>query len=266
MKLIKQTKLLYQQGSSDKVYEVDLYEIAPGSYVVNFRYAKRGGNLKEGTKTTQAVTLVKAQQIFDKLVAEKVKKGYQDIGAAPAPAKRIKPTIDKEARKLSILQHLVNKTPSTRLSREVEIWKLERAIWRAGELKIAEATSLLVKLIGTGEALRDYSIAWALGWCGGEGAIPALIKLYQSSQTPEFVSRIPFEALLKLSDEETKVALQEEMIEFLPPQLQNLARNGSAESFKTELLTYLENGNYKKIAALDKIYQINNQYVRPALI
>jgi predicted DNA-binding WGR domain protein len=265
MNLIKRTTLHYQQDSSDKIYEVDLCEITPGSYVVNFRYGRRGANLKEGTKTTQAVNLVKAQQVFDKLVAEKTNKGYQDTSVT-SPAKPVKSSPNTQARKQAILNRLADKAPSARLSSEAEIWKLERVIWRAGELEIKEATPLLIKLIGTGEPLRDYCIAWALGWCGGEGAIPSLIKLYQNSATPEFVSRIAFEALLKLSNQETKAALQVEMIEFLPSQLQPLARHGSVESFKTELLAYLENGSYKNFAVLDRIYQIDNQYVRPALI
>lgn len=67
-----------------------------------------------------------------------------------------------DSRKQAILKRLENNQPST--------WKLERAIWRAGELKIKEATPLLINLIGSGEPLRDYCIAWALGWCGGESA------------------------------------------------------------------------------------------------
>jgi predicted DNA-binding WGR domain protein len=259
MKLIKRTTLHYQEGTSDKVYEVDLCQIGEERYVVNFRYGRRGTNLKEGTKTTQPVPLAQAQQAFDKLVQEKTKKGYRDVTLGQSsPSPQTQPVATGDARKQAILDRLANKKPSK--------WKLERAIWRAGELKISEATPLLINLIGTGEPLRDYCIAWALGWCGGNKAIPSLINLYQNTRSPDFVSRIAFEALLKLSDAETKASLQAEMIEFLPPELRPLARNGSQEAFTTGLQNYLECGDYKHFTVLDKIYQIDNQYVRPALI
>src|ERR1700733_10897380 len=91
MKLIKQTLLTFREGSSDKVYEVDLCELAANRYVVNFRYGRRGAALKEGVKTVSAVPLAEAQRIFDDLVDSKVKKGYQSGAAAasaPPSAKR----------------------------------------------------------------------------------------------------------------------------------------------------------------------------------
>ncbi len=78
MKLIQQTRLHYQDAKSDKIYEVDLCEVTNDTYLVNFRYGRRGKELREGTKTDQPVPLAKAQQIFDKLVNDKTKKGYQD--------------------------------------------------------------------------------------------------------------------------------------------------------------------------------------------
>lgn len=254
MQLIKRTTLHYQEGTSDKVYEVDLCQIGENRYVVNFRYGRRGANLKEGVKTTEAVPLAEAQKVFDKLVGEKTKKGYQDVSTSPAEETLVKP--EKAAtRQEAILNRLADQNPSK--------WPLERAIWRAGELKIPEATPLLIPLIGSGDALRDYCIAWALGWCGGEGAVPALIRLRSNNTTPEFVSRIAFEALLKLADAETKTALQSEMIVNLP---QELTSAQSADEFSHALRSYLNHGDYKRFAVLDTIYQIDNENVRPALI
>ncbi len=264
MKLIKRTTLGYQEGRSDKVYEVDLCQTGEDRYVVNFRYGRRGTNLKEGTKTVAAVPLTEAQRVFDKLVASKIKEGYRDNtvpisdAPVPVPTKSEDVSVTGDARKQAILNRLAN--------RNYHKWPMERVIWRAGELKISEATPLLIPLIGTGDALRDYCIAAALGWCGGKGAIPALIKLYQNSSTPEFVNRIAFEALLKLSDEPTRLELQSEIIELLPEQLRPLARNGSEVAFSTALRTYLESGDYRNFAVIDIIYQINNQLVRPALL
>jgi predicted DNA-binding WGR domain protein len=263
MELLRRTTLYYREGTSDKVYEVDVCCTGQDRYVVNFRYGRRGATLKEGTKTTQAVSLAEAERIFTQLVREKTHKGYRDIANQPpvntTPVSRETVTVtSSDPRHQAILTRLAN--------RDGNKWTLERVIWRAGELKIPEATPLLIPLIGTGAPLRDYCIAWALGWCGGKGATPALIRLYQNASSPDFVSRIAFEALLKLADPETKASLQAEAIAFLPSDLQELARNGTAEAFTATLRDYLNSNDYRRFAVLDTIYKIDNQYVRPALL
>lgn len=257
MKLIKRKTLHYQEATSDKIYEVDLCEVSEGKYLVNFRNGRRGASLKSGTKTTQAVNLTEAERVFDKLVAEKTRKGYQEVTAQPISQQATIVTVD-DPRKQAILKRLENNQPST--------WKLERAIWRAGELKIKETTPLLINLLGTGEPLRDYCIAWSLGWCAGDEAIPVLTQLHQDSTTPEFVQRIAFEALLKLSDSKTKANLQRQKIENLPKELKNLALNGSAREFATVLKSYLERAKYQRFGVLDTIYQIDSDIVRPGLL
>src|SRR5688572_11347231 len=81
MKLVRQTVLVYREGSSDKVYEVDLCEVGDGSYVVNFRYGRRGASLKEGVKTASPVPLAAAEKVFQDLVSSKTKKGYREVSA-----------------------------------------------------------------------------------------------------------------------------------------------------------------------------------------
>jgi len=78
MKLIKQSQLHFQDGTSDKVYEVDLCEVGNETYLVNFRYGRRGLQLREGTKTDLPVSLEEAEKVFKKLVESKTKKGYQN--------------------------------------------------------------------------------------------------------------------------------------------------------------------------------------------
>lgn len=63
-----------QQGS-DKEYHVDLVGV-PGGYLVNFRYGRRGSALATGSKTKDPVDYAKAKKVYDKLVAEKMGKGY----------------------------------------------------------------------------------------------------------------------------------------------------------------------------------------------
>lgn len=259
MKLIKRTALYFQDDRSDKIYEVDLCQSGENLYSVNFRYGRRGANLKEGTKTDTAVPLAQAEKVFDKLVAEKVKKGYLEVlSDAPSAPDAAAELPRAETRQQAILNNIaIGGSPK---------WPLERAIWRAGELKIAEAGRGLIALIGTGEPLRDYCIAWSLGWCGGEGAVEALTRLYRDAATAEFVRRIAFEGLLKLADEEARSHLRSSIIELLPAQLRELVENGSADEFSTALKVELDTENSSRFAVLDRLYQIDSRFVRSALL
>ena len=71
--------LHYQEGSSDKVYQVAITESSAG-YAVNYSYGRRGSTLSAGTKTQTPVSLEMAQAIFDKLVQAKLSKGYKPVG------------------------------------------------------------------------------------------------------------------------------------------------------------------------------------------
>lgn len=86
MRLIKTISLEFREGKSDKVYEIDLCEVGPDRFVVNFRFGRRGAKLQSGSKTAVPVARDKAERIYDEVVGEKVGKGYHEPGAAPASA------------------------------------------------------------------------------------------------------------------------------------------------------------------------------------
>jgi bifunctional non-homologous end joining protein LigD len=67
--------LYYREGSSDKVYQAAI-EPAGELFVVNFTYGRRGGTLSTGCKTSSPVNHESAKRTFDKLVREKMAKGY----------------------------------------------------------------------------------------------------------------------------------------------------------------------------------------------
>ena len=258
MKVIKKIILHYQDDRSDKIYEVELFEVKENQhYMVNFKYGRRGSRLRDGIKTNGYVPLAEAEKVFNQLVQEKIKGGYRDVTGINLDSLPTKTEISNHnhSRKEAILQHLARE----KISRP-----LERIIWRAGELKIAEATPMLINFIGTGTDLRDYCIAWSLGWCGGKDALAALIRMYENPATSEFVSRIVFEAILKLSEPEIRAELQTEMIEFLSPELREFARHGTAEKFEELFKERLGEG--KSFSDIERLYQIDNEYVRPALL
>lgn len=73
----RESKTLYfQEGTSDKVYQVFL-EPWMEEWAVNYKNGKRGSSLVTGTKTEDAVSYEEAKVIYDKLIAEKIKKGYK---------------------------------------------------------------------------------------------------------------------------------------------------------------------------------------------
>jgi bifunctional non-homologous end joining protein LigD len=69
-------QLYFSEGSSDKVYVVNLKEVTNG-WMVNFAYGRRGAHLTTGTKTAKAVPYAEAKKIYTKLVNEKGGKGYK---------------------------------------------------------------------------------------------------------------------------------------------------------------------------------------------
>ena len=67
--------LYLTEGSSDKEYHAQL-DPKDSGWVVNFQYGRRGKALQSGTKTASPVDFAVAKKEYDKLVAEKTKKGY----------------------------------------------------------------------------------------------------------------------------------------------------------------------------------------------
>src|SRR5262245_40558346 len=93
MKLVRKIRLIFKEGKSDKVYEVDLVEqlgIGDARYLVNFRYGRRGTELREGTKTPSPVPLAEAESLYRSVVVSKTNKGYWDESNPDAP--RVAPT------------------------------------------------------------------------------------------------------------------------------------------------------------------------------
>lgn len=73
----KQISLYFNHGTSDKEYHVQLQR-ENDLYLVNFQYGRRGKKLSTGCKTKDAVTWDKANKIYEKLIKNKVSKGYTE--------------------------------------------------------------------------------------------------------------------------------------------------------------------------------------------
>ncbi len=288
MQLIQRTTLLFQDDKSDKVYEVDLVQMgtdaAGGALcVVNFRYGKRGKSLREGAETASAVGDAEARRVFDKLVASKTKKGYVDVTgqdltqlepgtASMVPPAKPKREVDPEARIQAILARLQaeirGESPvakkDKKTKKDKQPWPLDRVIWRAGELGIAEAAPLLMQLL-TADPMRRYCVVWAVGNCGDASVGAQLEGIYRDPQEPEHVRRIALEALFKLSpSHETQI--QAELLESLPPALKEPIDREDREALAIALQQIFDTGDPADFVALDRLYQIENLATRSVLL
>jgi len=77
--------LYFNEGSSDKEYHAQL-ESHDGGWTVNFQYGRRGSALRAESKTPQPLPYEEAKKIYDKVIREKLGKGYRPLGETlPAP-------------------------------------------------------------------------------------------------------------------------------------------------------------------------------------
>jgi predicted DNA-binding WGR domain protein len=259
MQLIQRKILVYQAGSSDKVYEVDLCQLATDKFVVNYRFGRRGGTLKEGCQTPSALALAAAQVAFDKLVNSKLAKGYQDAATVVVAApKAVAPMFvpDLAGRSQHILDRLAAAIQHPGQPDLPKQWPIDRVIWRCGELQLTAAAPLLMQLWGN-QPLRNYSIAWALGSCGDVQAVPLLEQAYRDQHNPDHVRRISLAAILKLS-EAKRDELHPELIAQLPTKIRTLVQNNESVELVYQAVTdYLDKVNLQHISFIGLLYQIN---------
>lgn len=202
MKLVRQVRLRYQQGSSDKVYEVDLCEVVADRYVVNFRYGRHGGVLKDGSKTPLPVQLDEAERVFDKLVESKVKKGYVDVGTGiprpsttPASAPPATPIVVADPRHTRLLALIQD-------PRQGWTNNLDRILFRAGELRVEGANDLLVGMAIGQSNKRIWNVVRALMRCGDSTALSVLFSVWESPAHAGHVRHLAAHAILALAPAE----------------------------------------------------------------
>lgn len=286
MKLIRRVSLGLREGNSDKVYIVDLCEVSNKKFVVNFQFGRRGQPLKDGTKTENPVAEPVARSIFAKLVDEKTRKGYRETtlaaaaaAASPAtPAAAPTPTRRRGnlSREDAVLARLRGENANFRKG-----WKLERVVWRAGEMRLKAAVPLLIDKLGSGEAMLDYCLAWALARCGDATTFNAVrlarrkpgLTLAEALQTPsqlvpkaaksDAVERMTLE-MLRAWGEDLQAAVAQKALAAIPAGLRYAAETGPAEAFAEALRRTLAAG--EALVVLEHLYRVDSQIVRPGLL
>ncbi|MBL4632282.1 MAG: WGR domain-containing protein [Kofleriaceae bacterium] len=279
MRLVSKTTLYFQEGNSDKVYEVELCELGPDQFVVNFRYGRRGSLLKEGTKTEEPVSERKAQGIFDKLVASKEKKGYSADGLSSSVAVEettvASSSVAPSSTGLSDEERARNRVLLSALSEgERSSRPLDRIIWRVGELGLPQAEPMLIELMGTcqeGQTTRIYCLLWALGRCGGAPAMTAIemFREQANSSCPAHVIGIAYEALRMLgkrvADDVLLARLQSQQLAALPPKMASAVRTQDADALNVLLQDAITEGHRGLSETIVTLYRHGGEVVRAAL-
>ncbi|NVB81317.1 MAG: hypothetical protein HOV81_23170 [Kofleriaceae bacterium] len=267
MRVIDQARLWFREGTSDKVYEVDLVEVATGQCVVNFRFGRRGGPLKDGTKTSLPVPLDKARGIFGKLVDEKLAGGYQHAAAAaaPRPAATPAPVPAASAPPAGEAARLVGYLRQGSRSSE----PIGRVVWRVTDLDLREAEPALLELLGSAFVPRKlvadqwkHMLVTALARCGSPAALPALEAVIADLRSPVHLRDIARLAIARIDPARGR-ALGTAM---LPPQVKALFERGDAQALARTAEELLDTNITHARATAVGLYLINDAVARPAVL
>ncbi|MBV8253789.1 MAG: hypothetical protein JO154_14365 [Chitinophaga sp.] len=267
MKFVRNVKLFFREGNSDKTYEIDLCEVGPDQYLVNFRYGKRGANLKEGTKTASPVPLASATTIFDALEKEKRSKGY--IGEQESAVQEQLESVGEDTsvdvlnpRHKAILKRLQGKPGGK------HAWKTSRIIWRAGEQKIREAAPYIIRQGDRKDALQRYSAIWAMSRAGDPAAIPALKAYAENSAYPLNIRMLAANGVTMLLPEEEQAAFLQPYYNGLPDVIRFSIDRGIARDLYSIMANHIMQQILPQYTVLEDLYLLSAAYpiVRQALI
>ncbi|MEM9463294.1 MAG: hypothetical protein AAGF11_54635 [Myxococcota bacterium] len=234
MKLVRHVSLRSVKGTATAVFEVDLCEVGPDRFVVNFRHGKHGQRLTDGSKTALAVDRAQADRIFNTLVQQKKRKGYVDV-AAGAPSITTRPinvpttttattasgdSTALDARGTRLIGYLLSPGACP------PHLPLRRVIWRAGELRLRPAAPILAKMLDKPpRGLRpdrrrgppwQYAVVWALARCEDPDTIPALQRAADDSALPDYVRTLAAVAVTDLSTGAERRRLDRSLRDGLP--------------------------------------------------
>ncbi len=245
MKLIKQKVLYFSEGNSDKVYEADLCE-TQDLFVVNFRYGRRGANLREGTKTVFPVSYEEAETIFNKLILSKERKGYSEVQGEVTTKKENKEenTIQKE----TILKYLQQAIKGT----YTRNWKVSRIIARVGVLNIKEATPLLAQFIKSSDEFEQYNAISVLGDFNEAKYTKEILTVFNQNKFDTIVGRIASAYILKFGEAKEIAFLKETVSKYI-----------TEEDVKTLAIEFLDEKNKNPMLLYYAyVYAYNNETLR----
>ncbi|MEM6927954.1 MAG: HEAT repeat domain-containing protein [Myxococcota bacterium] len=209
MKLVEASRLVLRGESDERAYEIDLCEVGPDRFVVNFRYGPQGSVLREGSRTPVPVSETEARRVYERLVASRQAKGYVDADAVgPEAVPETEPSPPPSSRDEVLRRYLDD--PS-------DAWTdLDGIVVRIGELRVGGCTERLVDLLVGASPRRAYNVVRALLRCGDESAVPALRSVLESAH-PAHVRNLAAHAIVALATPEARARFVAEQTELVPP-------------------------------------------------
>lgn len=245
MKLVKSTKLFFMQGTSDKVYEVDLCEQQSDDidrYWVNFRYGRRGSRLREGTKTPTPVDLAQAEAIFNSVVVSKTNKGYREA-TSPTSSSRHSPSSFSLPAMLCQIDELKESTQRARC-----IWRLPQ------QPDVALAEWLEKGLNPQHHWLENYVRLWTLGRAG-DARNQATVKGFLTSESLP-LRNLAHEVWLRLGDDDEIALQKEQLIATLPNELASAITRNDSVSLDALLNQFVSERNPDASGLLKTLYLV----------
>ena len=282
MKLVRQTRLRSVKGTTTSVFEVDLCEVGPSAFVVNFRFGKQGKRFIEGTKTTHPVGRDEAERVFLDEVARKKRKGYVDASApvggllgVPTPGPAVPVTSPQRivtgGRGGSQASTLLGYLAAPKTCRP--LFSLSRVIWRVGELRVPGAAPLLRELLIKGDrALAprrgdppwQYGVLWALARCRDPANIPLLATARADASLPEAARRVALVGLLEHLEGSHRADLEDTLRRGLPASLAEVTTD--VEALRRAVAAHLEQGTDTRHDVLFTLYLLGTPAARTVVL
>jgi bifunctional non-homologous end joining protein LigD len=153
VKVVKETRLFFQEGTSDKVYFAAILDEGGGKYTVRVEWGRRGTPLSQGTKAVK-VSLDEAQRQHDKVVREKTGKGYQEIAGDVQPA-AVAPPVGEGSGSRAGVGGRARVGQAAQLLNEIADRELEGLLadpWHVAQQKL-DGDRILVHVHGRGKAV-----------------------------------------------------------------------------------------------------------------
>lgn len=263
MKIVKQKTLYFSEGKSDKVYEVDLCDSGSDLFVVNFRYGRRGANLREGTKTVFPVLYEEALSTFNSLIRSKENKGYRVESSSSL--KNEKPsTIAMEvnvAREETIVKYLKDAVAEM-YTRD---WKISRVIWRASSLHIVKAIPYIYPFIDSEDTFEQYAAIYSLSKFKDTSSQNAIYKVFETQYFDDKVGRIAAAYILKFGTDSLKAKITKQAFDNLPEEL-NIHTDNTQAFFNALAIYFLREEEIDaSVLYYTYVFSINDSLFRDAL-
>jgi len=265
--------LRFQEGSSDKVYHLAL--IREGEqYQVYFEYGRRGTQLQTGFKTPTPVSLEAAEKAFNALLNEKTKKGYQPYEGPEASHPTSNRKKNPVARKKAILAHLdlAVRNPGAQSDKN---WAINRVVWRAGVLRLAEALPHLARLlenppITDNPALMRYCTLWAIARCGmtADEAQKSTVRPVLQTLATASCDAFLYQVCVSVIPATERAVLHENLLQKLPPSFQHQVRQQQGENLLLTLKDYVENRPKSHFSFVEILYALSTElaFLRPSVL